>query len=164
MIGVLIVAHQPLASALVECARHVYGDAPLQCAALDVAADESPAETLVAARALCASVDSGSGVLVLADLFGATPANVAAQLVRAGRVEALTGVNLPMVLRALCYRADAPLDVLLEKASAGATAGVIKLSSTAPQNQQPRRDAAALSNPSPDETASDALARLRHQQ
>jgi PTS system mannose-specific IIA component len=163
-VGIVIIAHAPLASALAACAQHVYGSEPSQCGVLDVPPDQSPPETLAAARAMCASVDSGAGVLVLTDLFGASPANIAVQLVRAGQIEVLSGVNLPMLLRALTYRTSSALAVLLEKASAGATAGVMKLTSTAPQNQQIRRDPQGGTTPSPDETTSDAHARLHHQQ
>jgi PTS system ascorbate-specific IIA component len=162
MIGLVVVAHTPLASALVACARHVFGSVPERCAALDVDPAEAPAATLERSRQLVAEVDSGEGVLVLTDLFGATPANVAADLVRAGRIEVLTGVNVPMLLRALSYRTG-PLDTLVSKASAGATAGVMKLTSTAPQNQQGRRDGALASN-SNTADSQDANARLQHQQ
>ena len=136
MIGILIVAHAPLATALLQCARHVHGGDPEHCEALDIAANAEPVAQLDAARAMVAGLDAGEGVLVLTDLFGATPANIAAQLAHAGKVEVVTGISLPMLLRVLTYRAAVPLAALVEKAISGGTAGVMKIASTAQQNQR----------------------------
>lgn len=142
MIGLLVIAHAPLASALLQCARHVYTCAPSLCdqsAPLDVLPDANTDAAADAARTLCASLDSGQGVLVLTDLFGATPANVATQLARTApgqRIEVVCGVNLPMLLRALSYRGNMDLSLLVEKVMSGAGAGIVKVASNAPQNQQ----------------------------
>jgi len=139
MIGLLIIAHAPFASALLQCVRHVYC-AELehcgQCATLDIEPMTEIAEAVHRARAICASLDSGQGVLVLTDLFGGTPSNIAQQLAEAGRIEVLSGANLPMLLRALSYRSRVGLAELVAKASWGASAGVIKMTSIAPQNQR----------------------------
>lgn len=139
MIGLLIIAHAPFASALVQCVRHVYC-ADLehcgQCATLDIEPMSDIVQAVQRAREICASVDSGQGVLVLTDLFGGTPSNIAQQLAETGRVEVLSGANLPMLLRALSYRSRVGLAELVAKASSGASAGVIKMSSIAPQNQR----------------------------
>src|SRR5438552_14171426 len=107
MIGVLIVAHTPLASALAASASHVYSCAPeraeSQVRILDVLPDTDVPATVENARQLVAAIDTGSGVLVLVDVFGSTPGNVAARLAESGRVAVVAGVNLPMLLRALCY-------------------------------------------------------------
>ena len=79
MISVLVVAHEPLATALIHCTRHIYGRLPSQVAALDVIPDEDPEIALRAARDLAARINDGSGLVVLTDLFGATPARVAAR-------------------------------------------------------------------------------------
>lgn len=145
MTGILVIAHAPLATALLQCARHVYGGELERCQTLDVAADAEPAAQIEGARALVASLASKEGVLVLTDLFGATPANIAAQLLVPGEVEVLTGVNLPMLLRVLTYRAAGPLAALVEKAISGGTAGVIRITSTAPQDQRlPQLDTGGL--------------------
>lgn len=165
MIGLVVVGHDPLPSALLNCARHVFGGELVQCVALDVPATSDVAGYVETLRARIREVDDGQGVLVLCDLFGATPANIASQLVRAGAVEVLTGVNLPMLLRALSYRANASLEVVIEKASAGANAGVMKIASTAPQNQ---RLPAAAGQPDtslePESGTDNALARMHDQQ
>jgi len=130
MASILVIAHRPLASALVAAAQHVYSRDP--CAAmrrllcLDVAPDAQAEATLERARALLQEADHGDGVLVLADLYGATPGNVAAKLAQPGRVEVIAGVNLPMLLRALCY-GDSPLEELANKALAGGSGGLLQI-------------------------------------
>jgi PTS system ascorbate-specific IIA component len=139
MIGVLIVAHSPLASALAAGASHVYSCAPeraeSQVRVLDVLPDADVPATVDHARGLAAQVDDGSGVLVLTDIFGSTPGNVAARLAEPERVAVVAGVNLPMLLRALCYR-DGKLADTVEKALAGGIQGVLQVAATPPlQNQ-----------------------------
>jgi len=139
MIGVVIIAHTPLASALAAGASHVYSCAPeragSQVRILDVLPDADIVATVEQARRLVAEVDAGTGVLVLTDLFGSTPGNVAARLADPGRVGVVAGVNLPMLLRALCYR-DGKLVDTVEKALAGGTQGVLQIAATPPlQNQ-----------------------------
>jgi len=139
MIGILVIAHAPLAKALCDCAYHVYGAEAAYCAnlaAFDVPAAGDTVVLLEEARRLRAGLDQGEGVLILTDLFGATPANLATQLARDTNSEVLCGVNLPMLLRALTYRTSTPLAALVEKAMSGASAGVMKIVSHAPQNQQ----------------------------
>jgi len=142
MIGVVIIAHTPLASALAAGASHVYSCAPdragSQVRVLDVLPDADVAATIEQARRLVAEVDAGSGVLVLTDLFGSTPGNVAARLVEAGRVGVVAGVNLPMLLRALCYR-DGTLAETVEKALSGGTQGVLQIAATPPLQNQSQR-------------------------
>ena len=66
-------------------------------------ASDDPVRKEEEARALIAQLDEGQGVLVLSDLFGATPCNIARRICQPGRVEGVAGVNLPMLLRAACY-------------------------------------------------------------
>jgi PTS system ascorbate-specific IIA component len=133
--GVLVIAHQPLASALEQSARHVFSRDP-RCAnyrlrALDVEPDADPASLEQRARALLAETDDGKGVLVLTDCLGATPANVAARLAQPGKVEVVAGINLPMLLRALCY-SDSTLAALAEKALEGGARGIAQVGPTPP--------------------------------
>lgn len=138
-VGLVVIAHAPFASSLVDCARHVYGCPPDRCVTIDVAPDADVAAEIERARSAVASVDAGSGVLVLTDLFGATPGNIATELAEAGRVEVVAGVNLPMLLRVLCYRTGATLADMPEKALHGGVSGIMKIASTVPQNQQQTR-------------------------
>jgi len=139
MNGVLILAHAPLASALKQCVLHVFPDSGTAVAALDVQANEAPGFTLVQARMLAEQLGTPH-LLVLADLFGATPCNVATQLTQqwsqmAGHSARLVaGVNAPMLMRAVTYRHEA-LDQLVSRAVAGGTQGVLAISPAAPQNQ-----------------------------
>ena len=143
MTGIVVIAHAPLASALGACIEHVYscepGVARREVRLLDVSAAEKFEAALARARALVKEVDAGQGVLVLTDAFGATPGNVATQLAEPGRVAVVAGVNLPMLLRALCYRAG-PLAELVTKAMAGGEQGIVQVGSgTAVQNQANKR-------------------------
>ncbi|WP_028603983.1 PTS sugar transporter subunit IIA [Ottowia thiooxydans] len=137
MNGILLIAHSPLASALRQCALHVFPDAESSIAALDVHPNTPPDETLAAARLMLEQLQTKS-TLVLSDVFGATPCNVAQRLVEGSpSVRLMVGVNLPMLLRAVCYRQE-PLDALVVRAQAGGTQGIMSVATTAPQNQ-PRR-------------------------
>ena len=140
MNAILLIAHAPLANALRQCALHVFPDCGAAVTAIDVQPNLSPDETLAAARIAMeqlASVDSVQGVLVLTDIFGATPSNVAQKLVDGVASRLITGVNLPMLLRSVSYR-HVPQDTLVSRAVIGGTQGVMQVAITAPQNQ-PRR-------------------------
>ena len=140
MNAILIIGHAPLAHALRECALHVFPDCGAAVAAIDVQPNLPPEETLatasVALQQLRRQRDT-QGVLVLTDIFGATPSNVAQKLVDGVTSRLITGVNLPMLLRAVSYRHE-PLDALVTRAMVGGTQGVMQVAITAPQNQ-PRR-------------------------
>lgn len=123
MNAVLLIAHAPLASALRDAALHAMPDAAPDVLALDVFADVLPEQTTEVARTLVAERPVGS-TLVLTDMLGATPCNVAAALLREQGVTVLAGVNLPMLLRALNYRGE-PLAIMAERALAGGTRGVL---------------------------------------
>jgi len=133
MNSILIVAHAPLASALRQCALHVFPDCAAGLAALDVQANLPPEETAAQARVLMQQLGA-NGVLVLADVFGATPCNVAQKLVDGVQAKLVCGVNLPMLLRTVCYRNES-LEALVARALVGGTQGVMQVAITAPQNQ-----------------------------
>lgn len=135
--GLLIIAHAPLASALRACVLHVYPEADMAIAALDVAPQESPAQTLETARELAQGLGTPR-VLVLTDVFGATPSNVAQKLVDGVHSRLIAGVNLPMLLRTVNYLGD-DLDVLVNRALAGGTQGIMQVTVSAPQNQIKKR-------------------------
>ncbi|MDR0227055.1 MAG: PTS fructose transporter subunit IIA [Burkholderiaceae bacterium] len=137
---ILLLTHAPLAHALHECALHVFADSAQDVLALDVPAHEPPEATLMRAEQLLQ--DNGGlkelPTLVLTDLFGATPCNVAQRLVAqlpAGRLVA--GVNLPMLLRSIGYRHET-LEAVAERAVAGGSHGVMQVGVNTPQNQSPR--------------------------
>jgi mannose PTS system EIIA component len=131
MAGILIIAHAPLATALRECIAHIYGGCPARIGALDVLPDSDPVEVVAQAHAEIERLREDNGALVLTDMFGATPSNIAARLATVPQVRVLAGVNLPMLVRAVCYRTTS-LDALVEKALAGASKGVQTIGPSTP--------------------------------
>ena len=138
MNGILIIAHAPLASAFLQCVLHVFPDNAADVAALDVQAEMPPEETLAQAAIVLSQLGTHQ-TLVLTDIFGATPCNVAQKLVDGINTKLVTGMNLPMLLRAVCYRQES-LDALVARALAGASQGVMQVAVTAPQNQVQRKN------------------------
>jgi mannose PTS system EIIA component len=137
MAGILIIAHTPLASALCDAATHVYAKRPDRIFALDIEPNADVELMLAEAKKYVNQLKAKNGVLVLTDVFGATPANIATQLVNDCMnmgVRGLSGVNLPMLLRALNYRQH-PIELLMQKASAGGNQGIMHMGNTAVQNQ-----------------------------
>jgi mannose PTS system EIIA component len=136
MTAMLIVAHAPLASALKAVATHTFPDCARRLDALDVPADMAPEDIANRLRAMVTALNDPE-VLVLTDVFGATPCNVAQQLALAddlGTIKVVTGVNVPMLWRSLCYADDA-LDALVARALAGANQGIMQVAVSKPQNQ-----------------------------
>jgi len=127
MIGVLLVTHGTLGDVLIECACHVLNRCPMHLKTFSVMPRDDPRDLMEDARALVASLDQGHGVLILCDIFGASPANLAARLIEPGRIEAVAGVNLPMLMRVLTYREQGSLGSLVERAITGACDGVVRM-------------------------------------
>ena len=130
MIGLLIIAHGTLGESLIHCASHVMGKRPLYLRQLGVTIHDEPDAILPQGRDLVRFLDQGDGVLVLTDIFGATPSNIACRLLEPGRVQGVSGVNLPMLIKALSYR-DLPMETLIEKALNGANEGIVRMPSGA---------------------------------
>ena len=126
MIGILLITHGSYGEALVQNACHVLNKRPVQLNQLGVSAQDDPLDLLPLARAMLNLVDNGKGVLVMTDVFGASPANLASKLLEPGRIEGITGVNLPMLLRALTYRVKG-METLLTRAIAGGRDGVFNM-------------------------------------
>ena len=128
MIGLLIVAHGTLGESLIHCASHVMGKRPLYLRQLGVTIHDEPDAILPQGRDLVRFLDQGDGVLILTDIFGATPSNIACKLLEPGRVQGVSGVNLPMLIKALSYR-EQPMETLIEKALGGANEGIVRMPS-----------------------------------
>ncbi len=126
MIGILLITHGSFGESLIQNVCHVLNKRPPLIAQLGVAAQDDPLDVLPLARMLMKEVDGGEGVLLMTDVFGATPANLALKLLEPGHVEGVSGVNLPMLLRALTYR-EKGMETMLQKAVSGARDGVVKL-------------------------------------
>lgn len=128
MVGILLITHNGLGDSLIDCVRHVMGVAPAHVRALSVLANDDPAHKEEEARALVAQLDKGRGVLLLSDVFGATPCNIARRLCQPGRIEGVAGVNLPMLLRVACY-SNKPLDELVQRALEGGKECIVHIDS-----------------------------------
>ena len=126
MIGILVITHGTLGESLIHCASHVLNKRPPRLKQLGVTAQDDPALLLPQARALAKELDEGTGVLILSDMYGGTPSNLAAKLVVPGKVEAVAGVSLPMLIRVLTYR-DRDLQTIVTKAISGGCEGVIRV-------------------------------------
>ncbi|HYN53758.1 MAG TPA: PTS fructose transporter subunit IIA [Methylotenera sp.] len=124
MIGILIITHGSLGESLLSCAKHVIGKEPEQLAFLAVSNFDDPNGLFPEALTMVKSLNSGDGVLVLSDMYGATPCNTVGKLLQPGVVEGVAGVNLPMLVRTLTYRHE-PLLTLVEKAVSGGREGVV---------------------------------------
>ena len=161
---IFIIAHRPLATAFRQCVLHVYEEesqqpqqnhhntavpSPLaldknaRCcagiAAFDVQPDMPPEESLAQAHVLLAQLQNGNSeqpTLILTDIFGATPCNIAQKLASDSRscIRLVAGINLPMLLRSVCYRHE-PLETLVARALAGGGQGVMQVAAAIPQNQ-----------------------------
>ena len=130
MIGILIVAHGTLAESLVEGATHILGQRPLALATLDFRGHADPDEWQHILQARIASLGQGEGVLVMADVYGATPCNTLCRVLAPSHVEGVSGVNLPMLLKALNYRGTLPLLPLVERIVNGGRNSINHISET----------------------------------
>jgi PTS system mannose-specific IIA component len=126
MIGILIITHGTLGESLIHCASHVLNKRPPRLTQLGVTAQDDPVMLLPQARTLVKELDAGDGVLILTDIYGGTPSNMASKLVIPGKVEAVAGVSLPMLIRVLNYR-DRELPTIVTKAISGGCEGVMRV-------------------------------------
>jgi mannose PTS system EIIA component len=126
MIGILLIAHDTLPDSLVKAVTHVLGARPPQFETLSVAASDDPFSLLPKARETVAKLDTGDGVVIFSDIYGATPCNLATKLVAPHRVELIAGVNLPMLVRAFTYRVKG-MDTMIKKAISGGCDGVLHI-------------------------------------
>jgi PTS system mannose-specific IIA component len=126
LIGILIIAHDSLGDSLVRAVTHVLGTRPPQFEVLSVSASDDPLLLLPAAREQLARLDTGKGVLVFSDIYGASPCNLACKLLQPGRVEGIAGVNLPMLVRAFTYR-NKGMETMIKKAVSGGCDGVVHI-------------------------------------
>lgn len=136
--GVLLITHNAIGAELLAAATAVLGRCPLRAQALAIGPDDERDRMIDVAKVMAASLDDGDGLLVLTDLYGSTPANIARSLSEAHCTRILSGVNLPMLLRALNYAA-LDLNELAEKALSGARDGVMLCPGTQPKDRaEPR--------------------------
>ena len=127
MIGILIVAHGAFGESLIHSASHVLGRRPLYLRQVGVTVHDDPDAIIPVAQDLIRFLDQGRGVLVMTDIYGATPSNIGARVLEPGRVEGISGVNLPMLIKALTHREECTLEELVGKAIAGAGEGIVRM-------------------------------------
>jgi PTS system ascorbate-specific IIA component len=150
MIGILVISHEPLGTALIRCTRHIFGRLPVQLAALDVIPDEDPKAAREAARELLARINDGSGVLVFTDVYGATPSRIASELAEPYRVDVVTGVNLPLLVKAVALRRQ-PLEEVVAQLIESGRSAIFAVEPPAP---------AAVSPTGPDDGATTAVSNV----
>jgi PTS system mannose-specific IIA component len=126
MIGVLIVTHGDIGTSLLTSANQILGGAQEQVATLSVWRADEIDDLVLRARELIEGLDAGDGVLVLTDIFGATPGNVVSRLLEDGRVEGVSGASLPMLLRVLTGR-NGSLTAAVQRALSGGAEGVVHM-------------------------------------
>jgi PTS system ascorbate-specific IIA component len=126
MIGILIISHGTLGESLIHCASHMLNKRPPRLRQIGVTAQDDPVQLVPQARKMIKELDEGDGVLVLTDMYGGSPSNIAAKLVIPGKIESVAGVNLPMLIRALTYR-DKSLQMMITKAISGGCEGVLRV-------------------------------------
>jgi mannose PTS system EIIA component len=123
-VGLILITHQNLGETLLQTARSMLGELPPGCEALAMSQTDDPDRVEALARQRLEVLDRGDGVLILTDMFGSTPANVASRVARDGQRRVIAGVNLPMLVRVLNYR-ELPLTELVNKALSGGHDGII---------------------------------------
>jgi len=126
MISILIITHGELGKSLIECATHVLGDKPLFLESLSIENDCTHESMFKQISERINLLDQGDGVLILTDIFGATPCNIITKIIKPGKVSAIAGVNLSMLIRTISYRNE-PFDSLISKAIQGAQDGIIHI-------------------------------------
>ncbi len=123
MIGILVITHEDLGDHLIRCASHIMGEKLLQLQHLSIFVEDNTDIMLSNAQALIKQLNNGDGVLIFSDIQGATPCNIASKLVQPGKVECISGVNLPMLVRTLTYRNEL-LSTVVDKALSGGRDGI----------------------------------------
>jgi PTS system ascorbate-specific IIA component len=126
MISILLITHGELGKSLIECATHVLGNKPLFLESLSIENDCTHESMFKQISERINLLDQGNGVLILTDIFGATPCNIITKIIKPGKVSAIAGVNLSMLIRTISYRNES-FDSLISKAIQGAQDGIIHI-------------------------------------
>lgn len=123
-VGLLLITHAKLGRNLLDTAVMILGDIPTDAMTVEVPGDSDPDTVFAEADAACSALDKGDGVLVLTDLYGSTPSNIATRLLERHKVLVVSGLSVPMLVRVLNY-ASCSLEELGSKAETGARDGII---------------------------------------
>ena len=128
MVGILLITHNGLGDSLIDCVRHVTSKEHPHLKSLSILGNDDPAVKELEGQKLIKQLDKGNGVLLLTDIYGATPSNIALRLCKPGHIAGVAGVSLAMLLRIICGP-DAPLATLVQRAMQGGRDCIVALSS-----------------------------------
>ena len=132
MIGILIVTHKSLGDALIEAAEFIIGSKSEATEAISIDMNEDPEKLRKKIMQGIKSVKAQEGVLILTDMFGGTPSNLSYSFLEEGQIEVLSGVNLPILIKAINSRSKMELGALSEcledygKKSISMASGILK--------------------------------------
>jgi PTS system mannose-specific IIA component len=130
MVSIFIISHSEIANSFAYCLEHIMNKRVDNLVILPVKKSEAPDSIVARAREIIErQLQKAQGVLILSDIFGATPSNIASKLIIANKVELITGLNLPMLVRAISY-SHCSLDLCINKALAGGIDGIIHVGAT----------------------------------
>jgi len=124
MTGLLLITHGKLGDDMLDAVKEILTDCPLATASIAVNADSDPDQIFETANRLCDKLEDEEGILILTDLYGSTPSNIANRLIDTHNARVISGANLPMLLRILNYP-DMSLEALCDKAANGARDGIV---------------------------------------
>jgi mannose PTS system EIIA component len=132
MIGILIVSHRQLGDALIDCVEFILREQPEALMAVSIDLRENAADLRTKIEKGIKKVDAGQGVLILTDMFGGTPSNLSYAFLEEGHIEVISGVNLPIVIKAVGMRKGKSLTELAQhlenfgKKSISLASGILK--------------------------------------
>jgi len=124
-IGILLITHPGIGSSMLHTATRILGYCPLQAKCLEVPAGSDPQQVTAQAQTKFDKLDEGEGVLILTDLYGSTPSNIASSLAECNQSIVVTGLNLPMLIRLFNYPAEDILS-LSRKVADGGIRGILR--------------------------------------
>lgn len=123
-VGIVIIAHDKVGTSIRDTAVSMVEDCPVKIESLEVYKENDPDEFLKVAKNVIEKCDTGNGVLILTDLYGATPSNVTTRLDAGNNIKIISGLNLPMLIRTINYF-SLELDELAEKVLEGGKNGIM---------------------------------------
>lgn len=124
-VGLLIITHNRIGSDILATARDIYGNLPMQTEVISISPNADYERIQKTAEQNLLKLDSGDGVLILTDIFGATPSNIATKIAKGKNACVITGINLPMVIRVLNY-SQLPLKKIVAKATSAGHDSIIE--------------------------------------
>ncbi len=125
-VGLLLLTHNDIGSQLLLAAKSIFGDIPSRVELLSVDHYDQPNDVIHLAKQYVKVLDEGKGVLILTDMFGSTPSNIASEFSNVKNVEVVSGINLSMLLNVFNYP-NLSIGTLTKKALDGGKQGIVKI-------------------------------------